>query len=174
MRRNAKRPVLRRDVPELLSDSAEVQRGGEPQGNDEREANLSDKRDPRGKITPHFSWWEFDCSCGCKMPGHVQQNIRVLCDALEASVRKLGPVTITSGYRCESHNKSVGGAQNSRHLTGEAADLTVVNHSAEYLAGFLRSCMLANIIPIGGLGLYKVHPNMVHYDVRGRYAVWKR
>lgn len=32
-------------------------------------------------------------------------------------------IIITSGYRCESYNKKVGGKPNSEHLHGNAADL---------------------------------------------------
>ena len=35
------------------------------------------------------------------------------------------PVIITSGYRCKALNTAVGGAANSQHLTGEAADFVV-------------------------------------------------
>lgn len=34
-------------------------------------------------------------------------------------------VTITSGYRTEAHNKKVGGATKSYHMTGQAADIVV-------------------------------------------------
>lgn len=34
-------------------------------------------------------------------------------------------VTITSGYRTEAHNKKVGGAAKSYHMTGQAADIVI-------------------------------------------------
>lgn len=34
-------------------------------------------------------------------------------------------ITVNSGYRCPELNEAVGGAQNSQHKTGEAADITV-------------------------------------------------
>ena len=34
-----------------------------------------------------------------------------------------GPIEITSGYRCQFHNKKVGGISNSMHLIGSALDL---------------------------------------------------
>ena len=33
------------------------------------------------------------------------------------------PIVVSSGYRCEELNKAVGGAKNSQHLLGEAADI---------------------------------------------------
>lgn len=35
-----------------------------------------------------------------------------------------GPIVVSSGYRSAAVNKAVGGASNSQHLTGEAADIT--------------------------------------------------
>ncbi len=34
------------------------------------------------------------------------------------------PIKITSGYRCEKHNKAVGGVQGSQHVLGQALDIT--------------------------------------------------
>lgn len=34
------------------------------------------------------------------------------------------PIGVNSGYRCYELNKAVGGAKNSQHLRGEAADIT--------------------------------------------------
>lgn len=34
-------------------------------------------------------------------------------------------ITITSGFRCSSLNKAVGGVYNSQHLIGEAVDFTI-------------------------------------------------
>lgn len=36
-----------------------------------------------------------------------------------------GPIHVNSGYRCPELNKAVGGAPNSQHQRGEAADITV-------------------------------------------------
>ena len=37
-----------------------------------------------------------------------------------------GPIIVTSGYRCPALNKAVGGAKNSQHMTGQAADIRTV------------------------------------------------
>lgn len=41
------------------------------------------------------------------------------------------PVIITSGYRCKKLNQFLGGAANSQHMKGEAADLKVKGYSIE-------------------------------------------
>lgn len=59
-------------------------------------------------------------------PEHFR-NLRRLCALLE-DVRDVcaTPVRITSGYRCEELNRAVGGAKNSQHLTGCAADIKCI------------------------------------------------
>ena len=54
-------------------------------------------------------------------------NLRALCrDVLEPARLAFGaPIYITSGYRCPTLNKAVGGKPTSQHLRGEAADLQV-------------------------------------------------
>ena len=39
------------------------------------------------------------------------------------------PIIVTSGYRCDRLNKAVGGAVNSQHRKGEAADIRTVSDS---------------------------------------------
>lgn len=53
----------------------------------------------------------------------IVENLHWLAENLEA-IRKLlrVPMTITSGYRCPTLNKLVGGAANSDHMQGLAAD----------------------------------------------------
>lgn len=53
-------------------------------------------------------------------------NLLLLCCDLLEPIRKrfASPVIVTSGYRSERLNRAVGGALNSRHLFGRAADIT--------------------------------------------------
>ena len=46
-------------------------------------------------------------------------------DPLRTAYRK--PIYVNSGYRCEELNRLVGGAKNSQHMTGKAADITAGN-----------------------------------------------
>lgn len=54
-------------------------------------------------------------------------NLTALVDAVLDPLReKYGyPIHVSSGYRCPRLNKAVGGALNSQHTTGEAADIYV-------------------------------------------------
>lgn len=118
---------------------------------------------PPGYISPHFREAEFRCNhCG-ELPASGIDP--ALLDVLE-DVRthfEDKPVIINSGYRCVIHNANVGGAKNSQHLYGKAADISVKNvpHADVY----------AYLDPnhTGGLGKYK---NFTHIDTRGSRARW--
>lgn len=73
-------------------------------------------------ISAHFSRKEFACKCGCGFDAVDVGLIQVLEDLREHFNR---PITITSGCRCEDHNKSIGGSINSQHTKGKAADIKI-------------------------------------------------
>lgn len=83
--------------------------------------------------TAHFDFSEFtDRVSGTFDGGKVtaaaaKENVRRAMYKLEALRKKLGnvPITVNSGFRSISHNAAVGGASDSMHLYGTAADLDV-------------------------------------------------
>lgn len=77
-------------------------------------------------------------------------------------------VTVTSGYRCAAHNKKVGGASNSYHTRGQAADITVKGISPAEVAKYAES------IGVLGIGLYETAKDgyFVHIDTRTGKAFW--
>lgn len=79
-------------------------------------------------------------------------------------------VHITSGYRSQAYNTAVGGARNSQHLYGLAADFAVVSRDIETVHAWcdaqFRDC---------GLGIYRRGPRQwgwIHIDNRGSRARW--
>ena len=72
-----------------------------------------------------FKEKEFACKCCGQLPPLARENVKALVTEVLDPVReKLGmPIVVNSGYRCEKHNKDVGGVRNSQHLRGEAADI---------------------------------------------------
>lgn len=44
-------------------------------------------------------------------------------EKLDKLREKLGPLVVTSGFRCPTHNRNVGGSTRSKHRLGIAADL---------------------------------------------------
>jgi uncharacterized protein YcbK (DUF882 family) len=118
-----------------------------------------------GDLTRNFSRSEF----ACKHCGAISYDRRLV-DALQ-ELRDLAksPITIISAYRCPVHNLEIGGANNSRHLFGDAADIVV--HNMEPLAVFLLAEQVA-AFRNGGIGLYD--GISVHVDTRPGRARWSR
>lgn len=67
----------------------------------------------------NFKKSEFKCPCCGEYGNGIAST---LLDVLQKLRDKYGSVEITSGYRCSKFNKKVGGANNSAHLKGLAAD----------------------------------------------------
>lgn len=77
-----------------------------------------------GLISPHFRAAEFACHCGGRFAGcHHTLVLRDLLQSLETLRTHTGPLTIVSGYRCPQQNSLVGGAGDSQHMYGSAADI---------------------------------------------------
>jgi hypothetical protein len=119
--------------------------------------------------TLHFDWSEFyspDCNCfsgGNVAAATVRENVRRLMYKLEALRKKLGnnPVTVTSGFRSIAHNRSVGGAANSQHTYGIAADILVAHHS---------TCEVYRAAETSGFsGLETCNTDHQHVDSRAEY-----
>ncbi|WGV19447.1 MULTISPECIES: D-Ala-D-Ala carboxypeptidase family metallohydrolase [unclassified Pseudomonas] len=88
-------------------------------------------------ISPHFTLDEMIVSQFAARDGldntpppEARANLQLLCCALE-QVRALfdAPIIVSSGYRSEQVNRVIGGASNSQHIQGLAADFTVIEVS---------------------------------------------
>lgn len=76
-------------------------------------------------------------------PPDVLDNLKVLARDILQPIRDLvgKPILVTSGYRGEALNKVVGGALNSQHQTGEAADIKCPGMSTVMLAMAIRDAV---------------------------------
>lgn len=88
--------------------------------------SLAMHRAGRGDASEHFSFNEFHCKCRATLAGC--KGILVLRELL-ISLEKLretnypNGLTIVSGYRCPIWNHQAGGAIQSQHMFGAAADV---------------------------------------------------
>lgn len=123
------------------------------------------------KLTENFSSEEFDCKDGTKVPEKYHGNLLRLAENLQVLRDFLGvPVTITgSGYRTPSHNRKVGGAPESKHLTAEAGDINAKGYTPKQLAAVIEKLISEGKMVQGGIGIY---PTFVHYDIRGTRVRW--
>lgn len=113
------------------------------------------------RLSKNFSSKEFDCKCSnpdCKKTYIDMDHVNKLQKKREKWNR---PVEITSAYRCEKHNKAVGGSTNSQHVKGTATDIKV--------KGLTPSQVADNCEDFDGLGRYD---SFTHLDSRGYKARW--
>jgi len=126
--------------------------------------------------TAHFNFSEFtDRSTGTFSGGKLsaaatKENCRRTMYKLEALRVKLGnrPITVNSGFRNISHNAAIGGATDSMHLYGHAADLNVPGVTFRTVYQKAETCGFS------GLETYKTDHQ--HVDARadmGRAFWWE-
>lgn len=116
-----------------------------------------------GNLTENFSRCEFACRDNCGFNDVSSELVKAL-QKLRDAVGQ--PIHVSSGCRCSAHNRAVGGAKQSQHLLGRAADISTrwltpaeLKEYAEKIPEFEQ----------GGIGLYK---GFLHVDVRGHKARW--
>ena len=104
-------------------------------------------------LTEHFALEEFTRSETAERLGidntpseAVVEHLRRLCVlVLEPLRQRFGkPIRINSGYRCPALNRAVGGVRNSRHLTGDAADIPMKPGYLAYIRDHLPHRELIN------------------------------
>lgn len=118
-------------------------------------------------LSPHFTKRELACRhCGdCKVDPQLVEAL----EQLRAIVGR--PLIVTSAYRCEEHNKAVGGERSSYHVRGLAADVLVPKDMS--LFDFYQAALLVPAFANGGIGVYPKE-RFLHLDVRGVKARWAR
>lgn len=117
------------------------------------------------QLTKNFHRSEFDCKDGTVVPIKYKNNLIKLATNLQVIRDHLGaPITISSGYRTESHNKQEGGSINSQHLTASAADLHQSKLTPLLLYNLIETLIEIGKVDQGGVFLYNWG---VHYDIRG-------
>ena len=105
----------------------------------------------------YFTPGEFACKCGCGVDTQVDPHLLRLADAVRAHFD--APCTVSSGIRCETHNKKVGGVSGSRHLSGKAMDFQIKGRTAIETLSFVQT------LP-GVRYAYAIDRNYVHMDVK--------
>lgn len=113
-------------------------------------------KDMEIRLTRNFMLSEFKCRCSHDSCKETLIDLEHLVE-LQQLRDEVGPLKITSAYRCPDHNKAVGGSPNSTHLRGEATDIVSPTLSPEELA---EICEYFN-----GLGVYP-KSGFVHIDSR--------
>ena len=119
------------------------------------------------QLSANFRSVEFDCrGVGCCDETLVDMQLVEYLQKIRDHFGK--PIIISSGYRCERHNRSVGGATASKHKAGMAADIMIAGVSPSEVAKYAES------IGVKGIGLYETAKDgyFVHIDTRVTKSFW--
>lgn len=116
-------------------------------------------------VSKNFQVWEFACSSSDVVL--IDDELVVLLQTIRDYFGKR--VTINSGYRTPEHNKKVGGATNSLHTKGMAADFGIKGVSPLDIAKFAEWCN------IKGIGCYdnSSYGYFNHIDTRKQKYFWR-
>lgn len=119
------------------------------------------------KVSDHFDSTEFDChGRGCCTRTIINEQLVTYLEQIRNHFN--APISITSPYRCPTHNSRIGGAARSRHSRGDASDIVVKGVSPRVVAQYAES------IGILGIGLYETSKDgyFVHIDTRDYKSFW--
>lgn len=110
--------------------------------------------------------------------GKLKQELIRRLDDLVGLLGLKGPISIISGWRSPEHNAAIGGAEKSRHLTGEAVDVPIPIPNLASIRGIEQFFKLAATAGFNGLGVY-YDPNATphftaHLDIRPIRGTWGR
>lgn len=107
------------------------------------------------KPTRDFTREEFECHC-CgenEMDQYFIDRLQMLRNEISRGM------IINSGFRCELHNREVGGSARSSHLLGLAADVSIAHFSSISLSSFIERSFKY----FTGIGISK---SFIHLDCR--------
>lgn len=107
----------------------------------------------------YFKPKEMQCKDGSKEM-LISSELMILLEDIRKHFN--APVKVNSGYRTPEWNKKVGGAKNSYHCKGMAADINVKGHKTKEVAKYASE-------RLGNRGGVIQYTNFVHVDVREGY-----
>ena len=105
------------------------------------------------------------------MPEFVKKNVIELAENLQVLRDEVGRLDLTNAYRCKEHNADVGGAVNSQHVKGKAADIKSSTIEPSDMAIAVDDLMKTEKFKLGGIGIYNT---FTHVDTRGSRARWSK
>ena len=101
-----------------------------------------------------------------RMPDGIDENMEALVDnVLDPCRRAYGkPIGVNSGFRCPLHNSRVGGASQSQHIAGEAADIRCHTDSTDNTDELLWLAQI--IVQNGRFDQMTLYPTFIHVSYK--------
>jgi len=113
------------------------------------------------KLSQNFKVSEFRCNDGSDKI-LIDTDLVVILQKIRDKFKKR--ININSGYRTPTYNAKIGGATNSYHTRGSAADISVSNTLPQKVAEYCES------IGVKGIGC---GANYIHVDTRSKKYYWR-
>jgi hypothetical protein len=118
------------------------------------------------KVSQHFAVSEFRCKCG--KPHNIkisEENVNML-EKLYTKI-KANKGVISSGYRCPTHDRAVGGSGYGPHCDGYAVDIIFYDKNNKPINTKLISCV-AQDLGFNGIANITYNYDYIHLDMKGR------
>jgi len=102
---------------------------------------MTNWHDSKSKVSKHFTVGDVTNNDARRIPQGLalRRRIRTFARKLDRIADEYGDLRINSWYRPPAINKAVGGAPSSRHIEGDAADLTLAKGTARQKLKFEQS-----------------------------------
>jgi len=116
------------------------------------------------QISQHFNSTEFRCKCGKEHDFEVNDNLVQKLEKLYAALN-CSQIIVTSGFRCVTHDKNVGGSGTGQHTLGNAADICCYGQDGQPISSKVVCCK-AQDIGFTGIANITAAYQYTHVDVR--------
>ena len=120
--------------------------------------------DSKEQLSEHFNASEFRCKCGKTHDFKVSEELVKKLEALRSALG-CSRISISSGYRCVSHDRAVGGSGTGQHTKGNAADICCYDQSGNPIDNRFVCCT-AEDIGFHGIARIKGNGMFTHVDMR--------
>ena len=116
------------------------------------------------QLSEHFKVSEFRCKCGgthdTLISEELIQKLEELREALGCS-----KINVSSGFRCITHDKAIGGSGHGQHTKGKAADICCYDKNGNPIDNRIVCCT-AQDLGFSGIARIKGNGTFTHVDVR--------
>ena len=116
------------------------------------------------QISAHFNAQEFKCKCGGTHDILISEELVQKLEELRTALN-CKSIVITSGYRCQEHDKNVGGSGSGMHTKGLAVDCKCFGQDGNAISSKIVSCK-AQDLGFTGIANIDSDYNLTHLDVR--------
>lgn len=118
------------------------------------------------QLSTHFNVSEFRCKCGRTHNTYVSDDLVNMLEKIYSKM-KCSKAIISSGYRCATHDRNVGGSGYGPHVEGYAADICFYDKSNRAIDARLVSCV-AQDLGFKGIANITSAYTWIHLDMKGR------